>query len=184
MDREKAENAVRELLLALDQDLTDVNMIDTPKLVADMFIQQLTPEDAELDKLFIENYEDLVMVRDIPIVGFCSHHLLPYYGRAHITYIPHKRVLGISKLARLVYSCAKGFTLQEAVTRNVADTLYDSIDAKGVMVVIEAVHSCMDLRGARSIGASVMTSAVRGIFRDVPAARSEFLSLVSKGGPR
>jgi len=124
------------------------------------------------------------MVRDIPVASFCQHHLIPWYGRTHVAYIPNKKVIGLSKLARLVYSCSKGLTIQEAVTKHTADRLYESIEPKGVMVVIEAVHTCMNLRGARAIGSSTTTSAVRGVFRDVDAARNEFLSLVLKGGPR
>jgi len=185
MDREKAEAAVRELLLALDQDVNREGLKDTPKRVAKMLMEQCGEHDADLWRMFSEvKLNDLTMVRDIPVYSFCEHHLVPWYGRAHIAYIPQKRVIGISKLARLAYKCCAGFTIQESVTKNIADTLHESLEPKGVMVVIEAVHMCMCLRGARAIGASAVTSAVRGVFRDVVAARHEFLSLVTKGGPR
>ena len=185
MNKERAENAVRELLTALDQDITSEGMRDTPRRVAEMYVSQCTEEDAELERTFVtDKLNDLIMVRDIPMHSMCSHHLLPYYGRAHIAYIPYKRVLGLSKLARLAYSCSKGFTLQESVTKNVADRLYEELECKGVMVVVEAVHTCMSLRGAKALGASATTSAVRGVFRDAVAARGEFLSLINKGGPR
>jgi len=185
MDKEAAERAVRELLLALDQDVCSEGLKDTPRRVAEMFITQCNDEDAELDVLFkTDKLDDLVMVRDIPFVGCCEHHMVFYYGRAHIAYIPYKSLLGISKLARLVYSCSKGFSIQERVTRDIADRLYEEVEPKGCMVVLEAQHGCMNLRGARSIGSSTVTSAVRGIFLTVTAARSEFLSLVLKGGPR
>lgn len=185
MDSVKAESAIRSLLEALDQDVTRDGLRDTPKRVAAMFIEQCGSEDAGLDRMFEEKSEDMLMMRDIPVMSFCEHHILPWFGRAHIAYIPRKsRVLGLSKFARLVYSCCKGFTIQEAVTRMIADRLEDEVEPRGCMVVIEAVHSCMNLRGARSIGASTTTSAVRGVFRDVPAARQEFLTLILKGGPR
>ena len=185
MDKVRAENAVRELLLALDLDVNSDGMKDTPRRVAEMYVQQCTEEDAELDRTFqTDKLNDLIMVRDIPLQSYCPHHLLPWYGRAHIAYIPHKKVLGMSKLARLVYSCTRGFPLQEEATKDVADRLYEELECKGVMVVVEAVHTCMSLRGAKAIGASATTSAVRGVFRDAVAARGEFLSLINKGGPR
>ena len=179
MDKVKAEQAVRDLLIALGQDINSEGLRDTPARVADMYIEQCTEEDAELERVFhTVKLNDLVMVRDIPVRSVCSHHLLPWYGRAHIAYIPHKCVLGLSKLARLVYSCSKGFTIQEEVTKNIADRLYEEVEPKGVMVIIEAVHTCMSLRGAKAIGASATTSAVRGVMRDVIAAREEVLSLI------
>lgn len=185
MDKEKAEQAVRELLLALDLDTESEGMKDTPRRVADMYIAQCSDEDAELGVTFQEDkLDDFVMVRDVPFTGCCEHHMVFFYGRAHIAYIPNKQLLGISKLARLVYSCSKGFGIQERITRDVADRLFKEIEPKGCMVVLEAHHGCMNLRGAKAIGSSIVTSAIRGIFRDVTAARSEFLSLVLKGGPR
>lgn len=185
MNISAAESAVRELLIALDQDVESEGMRGTPERVARMFVEQCTAEDAELDHVFVEDrFDELVMVRDIPIRSYCEHHLLPWFGRAHIAYIPNKQLLGISKLARLTYSCSKGFTIQERVTKQIADRLYSEVEPKGVMVVVEAVHACMSLRGAKALGASTTTSAVRGVFRDVVAAREEFLGLIAKGGPR
>ena len=185
MDKPRAEKAVRELLLALDQDVEGEGLKDTPKRVVEMYTEQCSGRDPELGTMFEEKFDEMVIVRDIPFVGVCEHHLVHYFGRAHIAYIPKRRVIGISKLARLVYSCSTGFTIQERVTRDIADRLYtEDSDSLGCMVVIEAVHGCMNLRGAKSFGSSTVTSAVRGVFRDVPAARSEFLGLVSKGGPR
>ena len=184
MDKPRAEKAIRELLLALDQDIESEGLKETPARVAEMFIEQCAVKEPELDRMFEEKFDEMVIVRDIPFVGCCQHHLVFYFGRAHIAYIPRKRVLGISKLARLVYSCSTGFTIQEAVSRDIADRLYEDTDCLGCMVVIEAEHGCMNLRGAKTFGSSTVTSVVRGVFRDVPAARSEFLGLVSKGGPR
>ncbi len=185
MDIQKVEQAVRELLLALDQDVESEGLRDTPIRVAEVLVEQCTDGDAGLFVTFEQStYDGMVIVRDIPFVSFCQHHLLPYSGRAHVAYLPRKRVLGLSKLARLVYSCSRGFTIQETVTEVVANRLYDEVEPMGCMVVIEAEHGCMTLRGARTIGSSTVTSVVRGVYRDVQAARSEFLSLVSKGGPR
>ena len=185
MDKQRAENAVRELLLALDQDVESEGLRDTPRRVADMYIEQCTDGETELDRLFPEKYEGMVVVRDIPLVSCCEHHMVHYFGRAHVAYIPRRdKVLGLSKLARLVFACSRGFTIQEGVTQRIADALYDEVDVLGCMVVLEAEHGCMSLRGARAIGSSTVTSVVKGVFRDVSAARAEFLGLVSKGGPR
>lgn len=185
MNEIKAENAVRELLLALDQNVDLEGLRETPKRVVKMLMAQCSDEDSELNVTFEQlTYDGMVIVRDIPFVSFCQHHLLLYFGRAHIAYVPRKKVLGLSKLARLIYSCSKGFTIQESVTELAANRLYDEVEPLGCMVIIEAEHGCMNLRGARAVGSSTVTSVVRGIFRDVPEARSEFLSLVSKGRPR
>lgn len=184
MDKDRAMKATRELLLALDQNVESDGLRDTPKRVAEMFIEQCTGSEAGLDRLFEETMDEMVMLRDIPFTSCCMHHLVFYTGKAHVAYIPHKRVLGLSKLARLINACSKGFTIQEAVTRTIADRLYHEVDPKGCMVVIEAAHGCMNLRGVRSLGSSTVTSCVRGVFRDVIGARQEFLMLLSKGGPR
>jgi len=185
MDKDRAERAVRELLVALGQDVESEGLKDTPRRVAEMYIDQCADSEPELDRVFQEEYEGMVTVRDIPFVSCCMHHLVHYFGRAHVAYIPRKaKVLGLSKVARLVFTCSRGFTIQEGVTQRIADALYDEVDILGCMVVIEAEHGCMNLRGARATGSSTVTSVVKGVFRDVPAARSEFLGLVSKGGPR
>lgn len=187
MDKQRAEAAVRELLLALGQDVTSEALRDTPRRVADMYIEQCTVVDAEIEKVFEEvKVNDMVCVRDIPFVSMCAHHMVFFTGRAHVAYIPKGKVLGISKLARLVYRHSVGLTTQEQITSAVADQLFefDSLNCIGTMVILEAEHGCMNLRGARAIGSSTVTSAVRGVFRDVPAARQEFLTFISKGGPR
>ena len=183
MNKEKAEQAVRELLLALDQDVSSEGLRDTPRRVADMLVEQCSDGDAELNVVFEQmTFDGTVIVRNVPFVSFCQHHLLPYFGRAHIAYIPRKKVLGISKLARLVYASGKGFTIQESVSEMIANRLYNEVEPLGCMVVIEAEHGCMTLRGAKAVGSSTVTSVVRGVYRDVPAARSEFMGLI--GGPR
>jgi len=185
MDKQRAENAVRELLLALDQDVETEGLRGTPERVARMFIEQCNGTEIELDVTFPSTFEGMVVVRDMPFVSCCMHHMVFYSGRAHTAYIPKgKSVLGISKLARLVSSCSRGLTIQEDVTQQIADELYDGVNILGCMVVLEAEHGCMCLRGAKATGSSTVTSVVKGVFRDVPAAREEFLGLVSKGGPR
>ena len=185
MDRVKAEQAVKQLLEALDQEVASEALKDTPRRVADMLIDQCTEKDAEIDITFTENhYSGMVVVRNIPLVSMCAHHLVFFTGRAHVGYIPRKKVLGISKLARLVYSCSVGLTTQEHITHEVAERLYESPDlgCLGCMVVLEAEHGCMSLRGAKAIGASTTTAEVRGVLRDAPTARNEMLTYFSKGG--
>ncbi len=185
MDQIRAENAVRELLLALGKDVTSEDLKETPRRVADMMIEQCTEKDSEIDVSFSENhFGGMVVVRDIPFVSMCAHHMVFFTGRAHVGYIPKKKVLGLSKLARLVYSCSVGLTTQERITTSIAEQLYalEDISCLGVMVVLEAEHGCMNLRGARAIGSSTVTSEVKGVFMTVEAARNEFLSFVMRGG--
>ena len=185
MDKKRVELAVEELLKSLELDIERQGLKDTPRRVAEMYIEQCSNNNARLDVAFQqESYDGMVIVRDIPFVSYCEHHLLPFDGRAHVAYIPRKELLGISKLARLVYSCSKGFTIQETITEKIADWLSNSDITIGCAVVLEAEHGCMNLRGARSIGSSTITSIVRGVFRDAPSARSEFITLLCKGGPR
>lgn len=179
MDRDKAIKAVSDLLLALGQDLGKEGLRDTPSRVADSFIEQCMPSDPELERTFNEEqYDELILMRDIPFSSYCEHHLIPYFGKAHIGYLPRERLLGISKLARLVHSKSRGFTIQERVTKNIADELYHEISPYGCMVVIEAQHGCVSLRGAKAFGSSTVTSAVRGLFRDSQSARQECLDLI------
>ena len=181
MNRDTIAAAVENLLLALDQDISREGLKDTPYRVADSFIEQISPEDPELHRTFNEEqYDELVLVRDIPFSSFCEHHLLPFWGIAHVAYLPGPKLLGISKLARLISSRSKGFQIQERITRDVADDLMKEISPYGVMVVIEATHACICLRGAKAFGSMTVTSATRGIFRDSQAARQECLSLISR----
>ena len=191
MDKLRAEKAVKELLLALEIDVTKEDFVDTPRRVAEMLIEQCTEKDAEIDVSFSEGaFGGMIIVKDIPFVSMCAHHLVFFTGRADVGYIlsngKKKKKLGISKLARLVYSCSVGLTTQETITASIADRLFDqeSIGCLGCMVVLEAEHGCVNLRGARAIGSATVTSEVRGVFRDVPAARQEFLSLTERGAKR
>lgn len=184
MDKLKAEQAVRMLLEALDQDVNREGLKDTPRRVAKMFMEQCTANGDNLDTTFhIERFDELVLVRNVPFASFCEHHLVPFAGLAHVGYLPDlesktSKVLGLSKLARLVYACSKGFTIQEKIAMDIADHLEKLTAIKGCMVVIEAAHGCMNLRGAKAIGSSTVTSVCRGAFRDSPAARAEFLALI------
>jgi GTP cyclohydrolase I len=183
LDKKRAKAAVKELLLALDCDVNAESFKDTPKRVAEMFVEQCTERKAELERCFEEKkFDGMVAIRDIPFESCCQHHMVFYSGRAHIAYVPKgEKVLGLSKLARLVYSCSVGLTTQESVTQAVADRLYKEVDTLGCMVVLEAEHGCVSLRGARAVGSSTVTSVVKGVFRDVPAARSEFQAFLTKG---
>lgn len=184
MNELRAQTAVLELLQALSLDISSEDLKDTPRRVAQMLIEQCTAKDAEIEVTFTEEkYSGLVLVRNIPFMSFCAHHIVPFSGRAHVGYIPKKKVLGLSKLARLVYASSVGLTTQERITFKVAEQLYDNDDVGclGCMVILEADHGCMSLRGARAIGSSTVTSEVRGVFRDVPAARQELLSLIGRG---
>ena len=185
MNQQKAEAAVRELLLALDQDPMSEDMKETPRRVAEMMIEQCTEKPAELEVTFAEKqFGGMVIVSDIPFVSMCAHHLVFFSGVAYVGYIPKRQKLGISKLARLVYSCSVGLTTQETITAKVADRLFmdDKLGCLGCMVILKAKHGCMNLRGARAIDASTITSEVKGVFRDVPAARQEFLALIEHKG--
>lgn len=184
IDKERAVKAVSELLIALGQDLNDPGFVDTPRRVAEMFIEQCeVGGEPELDRVFEERFEGMVVVRNIPFVSCCQHHLVFYSGRAHVGYVPKSsRVLGLSKLARLVAHCCRGFTTQERVTQLIADELYAKVDTLGVMVVLEATHGCMNLRGVKALGSTTVTSVVKGVFRDNPAARQEFEFFVGKNG--
>jgi GTP cyclohydrolase IA len=185
MDLIKAEASVRDLLMALGQDCNSEDMKSTPRRVAEMLAEQCTLKDAEIDVTFTEDrFDGMVVVRDIPFVSWCAHHLVPFSGRAHVGYIPKSRVLGLSKLARLVYACSVGFTTQERITDAIAERLFksDDVNCLGCMVVLEAEHGCMNLRGARAVGSATTTSEVKGVFRDVSAARGEMLSFIMRGG--
>jgi GTP cyclohydrolase I len=157
---------------------------DTPQRVAEMYTELFSGMDvdpkSELVVDFVERYEEMVILKDIPFYSMCEHHLLPFYGLAHVGYIPSAggRVVGVSKLARVVEICARRPQLQERMTQQIADAIFESLQPDGVAVVIRAEHLCMIMRGIKKPGASVITSSVRGSFRSKVATRSEFLSLI------
>ncbi len=178
IDRRGAQRAVRDLLVALGADVEDHGLRDTPRRVADAFAELLTPEPFSLTTFpNDESYDELVIVRDIPFHSLCMHHLLPFHGVAHVAYLPGERIIGLSKLARVVELFARQLQLQERLTMQVARCLEEHLRPKGVGVVLEAEHLCMSLRGVQKPGARTTTSALHGLIRDDPRTRQEFLSL-------
>ncbi len=188
-DHDKIVAGVRLLLEGLGLDPDDPSIFDTPDRVARMydevFAGLLVDPEAVIDKVFDARHGELVMVRDISLASVCEHHLVPFVGRAHVGYIPNERgqVTGLSKLARLVDVVAKRPNMQERLTTTIADTLVRRLDPRGVVVVVEAEHLCMTMRGVRKPGALTVTSAVRGIIRDNPATRAEAMALAMGSRP-
>ena len=184
VDQERAAAAVRELLIAVGEDPDRPGLQDTPARVARAYVETFAGLGQDpyeiLSTTFDENHDELVLVKDIPMYSTCEHHLVPFHGAAHVGYIPglDGRVTGLSKLARLVEVYARRPQVQERMTRQIADALNDALKPRGVIVVIEAEHLCMAMRGIRKPGSTTMTSAVRGIFRDNAATRNEAMSLV------
>jgi GTP cyclohydrolase IA len=177
-DREAAARAVADLLVALGRDLTDVHLADTPRRVADSYAELLTPPPFDLTTFpNDEGYDQLVLARGIPVHSLCQHHLLPFHGVAHVGYLPGARILGLSKLARVVELFARDLQVQERLTQQIADWLDEHLAAKGVGVVIEADHLCMSLRGVRAGGARTVTSALHGLLREDARSRQEFFAL-------
>ena len=186
MDRERIEKAVREILLAVGEDPDREGLKETPSRVARMYEEIFAglEEDPKTHlKIFNEgNVNEMVVVRDIPLYSMCEHHLLPFVGKAHIAYISNDgKVIGLSKLARIVNSFARRPQLQERLTSQIADFLDENLSTKGVAVVIEAEHFCMTMRGVRAAGAKTQTSALRGAMRSDAKTRSEAMSLLLRG---
>ncbi|MEH7383933.1 GTP cyclohydrolase I FolE [Bacillus sp. JJ1521] len=183
VDYKKIEQAVTMILEAIGEDPQREGLVDTPKRVAKMYAEvfsglQDDPKEY-FQTVFGEDHEELVLVKDIPFYSMCEHHLVPFYGYAHVAYIPKGgKVTGLSKLARAVEAVAKRPQLQERITSTIADSIVETLQPHGVMVVIEAEHMCMTMRGVKKPGAKTVTSAVRGILKKDPAARSEVLSLI------
>jgi len=178
------EAAVRTILEAVGENVERDGLLDTPARVARMYEElfsglRLDPS-RHLETTFPEDYDEIVLVRDIPFTSMCEHHLLPFTGVAHVGYLPNGRVVGLSKLARVVEEVARRPQVQERMTQTVADMLEKRLDTKGAAVVIESEHSCMALRGVRKSGTLTVTSSLRGIFRTSPASRAEILSLINK----
>lgn len=183
MDKERIQNAVREILIAVGEDPDREGLLETPKRVANMYEEifaGLTEDPKQHIKLFNEQSNDeMVIVKDIPFYSMCEHHLLPFFGKAHIGYIPSdNKIIGLSKLARIVDNFAKKPQVQERLTSDIADFLNDNLQPKGVAVIMEAGHMCMTMRGARAAGSKTQTSALRGIMRTDAKTRAEVLSLL------
>jgi len=182
-DRERvnlpaAERAVRDLLLALGRDPSSPHLADTPRRVARSFKEMLTPREFNLTTFpNDEHYDELVLAKSIPVHSLCEHHMLPFTGVAHVGYLPGERILGLSKLARVVELFARDLQVQERLTVEVANWLQENLDPRGVGVVIEAEHMCMSLRGVHARGSRTITSSVHGLLRDDPRSRQEFFTL-------
>lgn len=185
MDKPRIEAAVREILIAIGEDPDREGLVETPNRVARMYEEifaGLNEEPEKHLKLFNEQGNDeMVVVRDIPLYSMCEHHLIPFIGKAHIAYIPQNgKVIGLSKLARIVNCFARRPQLQERLTTQIADFLFDNLQPQGVAVVVEAEHLCMTMRGARASGSQTRTSAMRGIMRSDARTRAEAIALLSK----
>lgn len=183
-DHKKIEQAIVMILEAIGEDPTREGLLDTPKRVAKMYeevFQGLNQDPKEhFATVFSEDHEELVLVKDIPFYSMCEHHLVPFFGKAHVGYIPKGgKVTGLSKLARAVEAVAKRPQLQERITSTIADAMVETLQPLGVIVVVEAEHMCMTMRGVKKPGSSTITSAVRGAFANNPAARAEVLSLIN-----
>ncbi len=186
MDREKIEHGVRLILEGIGEDPGREGLIDTPRRVAEMYTEifaGLESDPAEhFCVTFNEGHQEMVLVRDIPLYSVCEHHLVPFLGSAHVAYVPgkHGRICGLSKLARVVDVFAKRPQVQERMTSQIADTIVEYLDPAGVIVVIEAEHLCMSMRGVKKPGSRTVTSAVRGIFESSAATRAEAMSLITQ----
>jgi GTP cyclohydrolase IA len=182
IDEARIERAVKEILSAVGEDLNRDGLKDTPARVARMYGELLAGmhEDpgTHLRSVFNENYDEIVLLRDIPFYSICEHHLMPFIGSAHVAYLPAGRILGVSKLARIVDCFARRLQTQERLTYQIADFLMSNLKPLGVAVVLEAAHSCMTIRGIKKPGSVMVTSAVRGLFRKDPRSRNEIMSLI------
>jgi len=185
-DHKKIETAVTMILEAIGEDPNREGLRKTPERVARFYREAFSglreDPDEELMTQFTEGHEEMVIVKDIPFYSMCEHHLLPFVGQAHVAYIPRKgKISGLSKLVRVLEVFSRRPQLQERLTTQVADTIVRALDARGVLVVIEAEHMCMTLRGVKKPGSKTLTSAVRGIFESNPATRAEAFSLIRGG---
>jgi GTP cyclohydrolase I len=182
VDLKRIQRAVREILAAVGEDPDREGLQETPARVARMYAELFAGlhEDPRkhLHKFFTQEYDEIVLVRDIAFNSVCEHHLLPFMGKAHIAYIPNGRVLGLSKLARVVEVVSKRPQVQERLTEEIANLLEEELDAKGVAVVIEAAHTCMTIRGVSKPGSVCVTSAMKGVFRANQSSRSEVMTLI------
>jgi GTP cyclohydrolase I len=183
IDTARIERAVREILLAVGENPDREGLAQTPARVARSYAELFSGlnEDprTHLRTVFKESYDEVVLLRDIQFHSMCEHHLLPFTGRAHVAYLPDGKVVGLSKLARLVEGYARRPQVQERLTMQIADALMDELNPIGAVCVIEAVHTCMTIRGVRKPGSVMVTSALRGIFKENPSSRAEVLALIS-----
>ncbi len=182
VDLPRIERAVREILAAVGEDPDREGLLETPARVARMYAELFSGLHSDpaihLKKFFTEEYDEMVLVRDITFNSMCEHHMLPFYGKAHIGYVPNGKVVGLSKLARVVDEFSRRPQVQERMTEQIANLLIEELDVKGVAVVIEASHSCMSIRGVRKPGSLCVTSAMKGLFRTNLSSRSEVMALI------
>ena len=185
VDKPRIAAAVREILLAVGEDPDRDGLRETPERVARMYEEMFgglrTDAAVVLRKTFVQKYDEMVLVKDIGFESMCEHHLLPFLGKAHIAYLPNGRIVGLSKLARLVEVLAHRPQVQERMTEHLADLVFQELDARGVGVVLEASHTCMSIRGVRKVNSLCTTSAMRGVFQSNSATRSEFMALIRTG---
>ena len=185
MDLPRIEAAVREILLAVGEDPEREGLQDTPARVARMYAEMFAGLHQEprihLRRVFNQKYDEMVLVKDIHFESMCEHHLLPFIGKAHVAYLPNGKVVGLSKIPRVVEALSKRPQVQEKMTEDVADLLMGELNARGVAVILEAMHTCMAIRGVRKTDSVTTTSAMRGTFRTNPSTRSELLALVYGG---
>ena len=183
MDKKRIEKAVRQILSAVGEKVNRPDLKDTPRRVADMYEEILSgikanPE-KELEVVFEKDHDEIVLLKGIPLYSICEHHLLPFIGKAHVAYIPsNNKVTGLSKLARVVDILAKRLQVQERLTTDIAEIIMKKLQPKGVMVIIEAEHLCMSMRGVKKPGVLTITSAVRGVFRQNEKTRAEAMALI------
>jgi GTP cyclohydrolase IA len=182
IDQDKIKRAVHDILIAIGEDPSREGIKETPRRIAEMYAEVFSgmKEDPRevLSVGFEEGHNEMVILKDIPFYSMCEHHLLPFYGMVHIGYIPKGRVVGASKLGRVVEILAKRPQLQERLTTQIANTIVEAMQPEGVAVVIEAEHLCMTMRGVKKPGSNIVTSAMRGSFRTRAVTRTEFLSLI------
>jgi GTP cyclohydrolase I len=182
VDHSRIEAAVREILLAVGEDPDREGLQETPARVARMYAEMFSGLHREprihLQKVFTEKYDEVVLIKDITFCSMCEHHLLPFSGKAHVGYLPDGKVVGLSKLARVVEDVARRPQVQERMTEHIAELVETELGARGVAVVLEASHSCMTIRGIRKPGSMCLTSAMRGVFRDNLSSRAEILGLI------
>jgi GTP cyclohydrolase IA len=180
-DHAAVQRAARELLRAVGADVDSAALEETPRRVADAYAELLTPQPFRPTTFANDDgYDELIVARGIPFHSLCMHHLLPFHGVAHIAYLPAERIIGLSKLGRVVEFFSRDLQIQERLTTQVADWLQSELDPKGVGVVLEAEHLCMSLRGVQKLGAKTVTSSLRGLVRDDPRTRQEFLALTTR----
>jgi GTP cyclohydrolase I len=189
IDQDRIGKAIQEIIAAIGEDPNREGLVDTPTRIAQMYAEVFyglgkDPKEILAVGFEDEKHEEMVVLKDIPFYSMCEHHFLPFHGLAHVGYIPRGRLVGISKLARVVEVLARRPQLQERLTGQIADTIMEALGARGVGVVIEAEHLCMTMRGIRKPGSRLVTSANRGIFRTQPATRAEFFSILDMAEPR